>query len=1122
MFPSPASKRLLARVFVVLLACVAPLHAQTPSGEISGVVTDPSGASMPGVTITLTNQGTNAVREVVTNEAGLYVMPALPPGVYTLKATLTGFRTLERKNIEVQVGSANRISIALEVGQLAEIIEVAGGTPLLQTENSAVGTVIENRAIVELPLNGRNYLQLASLIPGATTNGPSSSQGKQRMGGQRNSFALNVAGQRIHYNHYSLDGVENTDLNFNSYMLLPSVDALQEFNVVAGLFDAEYGRAIAQINASTKSGTNQLHGTAFEFARNSALDAKNFFDRADKPIPPFKRNQYGGTVGGPVVVPKLVNGRDRLFFLFNWEGLRENKSLTATPSVPLTPWRTGDFSNLRDSNGNLIPIYDPATRVFDAAGNVLQAPTQFAGNRIPANRIHPISRQLTEYYPLPLQEVAGPNFLNDEARNVNADQYTYRLDFTQSSKTRWFFRHSISHELGYDPFAIPNMGINTDTDVQQAALGHTLLLGSNKLNDFRFGWGNLKNGHISPRANNDNVVGRLGINLPNDNPLYWGVPNIGISGLSGIGEESDAPFINDDTTLQFVDNFTWTVAKHSFKFGGELRHVRYNQIGGVVTRGRWAFDGRYTQNPLLPAADRGGAAFADFLLGHFNRSEGQVGAPIANFRSNYFAIYAQDSWKLASNLTVNYGLRWEYDQPFTDTNDAIVNIDFDWANTHEPIFVRTGTGDPYEGDPAFRLASDVQYVRDGRFGRGAYRSDYNDFAPRLGIAWAVTPRSVVRAGGGIYYVRDIGNAVFDTVRNAPFTIRRDEPAETFRPNLSYEQPFARTGAPTFILANQWDEPSTYVAQWSLGMQREVGSNMTVELTYFGSAGVHLRRLMSYNNPEPSQLANSNLARPFPKFGSIQVMSAPGHSNYHAGYLKVQRRFSRGLSFLSSFSYGKSIDDGSGIRTTDGDSLTPSNNYDLRLERGLSAFDFRRRWTTSSLWDLPVGRDKRWLNRSGVTDWVLGGWQLGGIVTLQDGFPFTVQCGGGTIQNGGGVCYPDATGEDWRLSSSERTRTRYFNTAAFVDRIPANGPFRYGTVARNSLIGPGIVSVDASANKRFRLAGSSYAELRVEVFNLPNHPIWGQPGATLRTPTYGVITSTRMDSRQIQVGVKVVF
>jgi hypothetical protein len=1113
-------RTLVAAILVVV--AVGPARAQAPSGEISGVVIDASGSPVPGARITLVNQATNALRVVITNEAGIYVIPAIPPGTYTLKAELSGFRSVERRDIELQVGSANRIPITLEVGDVSEVVQVAGRAPLLQSETASIGTVIDNRTIVALPLNGRNYLQLASLIPGATTNGPSSSQGRQRMGGQRNSFALNVAGQRVHYNHYSLDGVENTDLNFNSYMLLPSVDALQEFKVESGLFDAEYGRAIAQINASTKSGTNQFHGSVFQFHRNSALDAKNYFDPKDRPIPPFKRNQYGLTAGGPVVIPRLVNGKNRLFFMFNWEGLRERKSLTASPSVPLTAWRTGDFSQLRDASGNLVPIYDPATRVFDAAGNVLQAPTQFPGNIIPANRIHQASKKLLEFYPLAEFERTGANFTNHEARTVEADQYTYRLDFSESSRSNWFFRHSISHELGYDPFAIPNMGINTDTDVHQAVLGNTRTFGSNKVNDVRVGYGLLKNGHISPRANTVNVVSQLGINIPSDNPLYWGVPNIGITGLSGIGEESDAPFINDDTTLQFVDNFSWVLGEHSVKFGGEVRKVIYDQIGGVVTRGRFAFDGRYTQNPLLPAAQRGGAAFADFLLGHFNRAEGQVGAPVANFRSNYFALFLQDSWKARSNLTINYGLRWEYDQPFWDENDHIVNIDFKWNNSAEPVFVRAGSGDPFEGDPPFRLASDVQYVRDGRFGRGAYRSDFNDFAPRVGIAWAISPKTVIRSGGGIYYVRDIGNAVFDTVRNAPFTIRRDEPAESFRPNLSFEQPFARTGAPTFILANQWDEPSTYIAQWSLGGQRELGDNLTVEATYFGSAGVHLRRLMSYNNPEPSQLANSNLARPFPKFGSIQVMSAPGHSSYHALYLKLQRRFSRGFTYLSSFSWGKSIDNGSGIRTTDGDSLTPSNNYDLRLERGLSAFDFRRRLTTSWLWELPFGSGKRWMNHGGVADAVLGGWQFGGILTLQDGFPFTVTCGPGNIQNGGGICYPDSTGVDWRLPGSERSRTRYFNTDAFVDRSPAGGPFRYGTVGRNSLIGPGFVSLDASANKKFNLTSGTHLELRVEAFNLPNLPIWSQPGSQLRTPNFGVITSTRLDSRQIQFGLKLVF
>src|ERR1700704_1156819 len=316
-------------LLLLLLAIVAPVHAQTPSGEISGTVVDSSGLSVPGVTVTLTNQATNVVRVVQTNEVGLYVISAIPPGTYDLKAELVGFGTVERKGIVVQVGSQSRFSFAMEVGNLSETLEVVAHSPLIQTENAAISTVIENRAIVELPLNGRNYLQLASLIPGATTNGPSSSQGKQRMGGQRNSFALNVAGQRIHYNHYSLDGVENTDLNFNSYMLLPSVDALEEFNIVSGLFDAEYGRAIAQVNVSTKSGSNKLRGTVFEFARNSALDAKNFFDRADLPIPPFKRNQYGFTVSGPVVLPKL-DGRNRLFFTAHFAGLRANKPLNHT------------------------------------------------------------------------------------------------------------------------------------------------------------------------------------------------------------------------------------------------------------------------------------------------------------------------------------------------------------------------------------------------------------------------------------------------------------------------------------------------------------------------------------------------------------------------------------------------------------------------------------------------------------------------------------------------------------------------------------------------------------------------------------------------------------------------
>src|SRR5215213_7042135 len=410
-------------IAVCLVAFALPASAQTPSGEISGTIVDTSGSVMPGVRVTLTNAATNAIRLTQSNESGLYVFPAVPPGTYNLKVELEGFSTAEQTNINVQVGSANRFPFTLDIGQLTDVVSVVADTPVIQTQNASIGTVIENRSIVELPLNGRNYLQLASLIPGATTNGPASAQGQQRMGGQRNSFSLNVAGQRIHFNHYSLDGIENTDLNFNSYMLLPSVDALEEFKVESGIFGAEFGRAVAQINASTKSGTNAFHGSLFEFVRNSKMDAKNFFDPVDKPIPPFTRNQYGTTFGGPVLANKL-------FFMFNWEGLREKKSLTQNASLPLSAWRTGDFSNLRDAAGNQIVIYDPATRVFDAAGNVIRAPTPFPDNKIPANRIDPVSKKLVDYYPIPEQERTGANYVNSEARKADSDQFTYRFDYS--------------------------------------------------------------------------------------------------------------------------------------------------------------------------------------------------------------------------------------------------------------------------------------------------------------------------------------------------------------------------------------------------------------------------------------------------------------------------------------------------------------------------------------------------------------------------------------------------------------------------------------------------------------------------------------------------------------------
>lgn len=1086
----------------LLVFSVAGL-AQGPTAEISGAAQDPSGAVLAGVVVTVTNPATNTQRTSTTNAAGTYSLPALPPGVYNMKAELTGFSAQTRNGIELQVGQVARIDISLQVGNVTESVNVTGGAPVLDTETTSIGTVIENRRIVELPLNGRNYLQLASLIPGATTIGPASSQGQQRMGGARNSFALNVAGQRVHYNHYSLDGMENTDPNFNTYLFLPSIDALQEFKVESGVFGAEYGRAIAQINVSTKSGTNQFHGVAFEFVRNSYFDARNFFARVN---PPFKRNQFGGTFSGPVVLPKLFNGKDKVFFMFNYEGLRERRSLTQTGTLPDARYRSGNFGFLNKA------IRDPLN-----PGQI------FPGATIPASRIHPTSTKvLNDWFPLPNQRGSGAlgiagNYLNDEGRSTDGAQSTARVDLTAINNQTYFFRFSQTREPQYIPAAVADQGNVVDILGQQGVIGHTMVIGSNKVNEFKFGMNYFNSKNSQQRAFQRNVVGELGLQGVSQDPLFWGVPVFQISGFTNVGECNDCPFVNWNTTFQLSDGFSWTKGKHNVKIGGEYRRVRYNQIGAVVPRGRFSWNGQYTGEPM-----------ADMMLGVMSTTEGQVGAPIANFRNTYLAGYVQDTWKILPKLTLNLGLRWEYESPYYDKHDAIVNVDFKWDNSVEPTFVRAGTGNVNDGNPAFPAPATWKLVRDGRFGRGAGKPDRNDWAPRVGLAYQLNSKTVLRAGGGMYYVRDIGNAVFDIVRNIPFTIRQAETANTTTPNLTWNRLFTQAGAPSFLLINQYGERTSYVVQWQGSVQRELTQHMSLEVTYMGSAGIKLRRLSSYNLPQ-LKAGNPNDNRPFPKFnGAFQNMYAASHSNYHSLQARLQHRFANGFTLLGSYAWAKSIDNGSGVRTTDGDPLTPMDpDRALWRDRGLSAFDFRQRLTTSFLYEIPFGKGRRFGISNPVMNAVLGGWQLGGIVTFQKGFPFTPFCGPGNIQNGaGGWCAPDVVvGQNG--NDGPKTISQYFNTGAFVDRVGQNPAaitdFRFGTAGRNSLVGPGIASLDASVNKVFKMMdGKQQFDLRGEFFNLPNHPVFAQPGSSLRTPTYGVITSTRLDSRQIQLALRYSF
>ena len=461
----------------------AVIWAQGSAAEITGSVNDASGAQVPNATVVITNTETNAQRTLTTNASGIYDAPSLSPGVYTVRVSTTGFRADVRNNVELQVGQIARLDFELQVGNISDTVEVTSTAATLDTETSSVGTVIESKRISDLPLNGRNYLQLASLVPGATTYGPGNFIAQARGGGDRANFQLNVSGQRLEFNHYMLDGIENTDPNYGTYLFQPSVDALQEFKLETSTYSAENGRNMAQVNVITKSGTNQLHGAAFDFLRNSQLDAKNFFDSSTK-VPPFRRNQFGAVISGPVFIPRVFDGRNKLFFLFNYEGLRQAKSQTALSAVPNALDRVGDFSS------SATTLYDPDTRVLSADGTKVLSATPFPGNKIPANRIHPnASYYFNNFYPLPNNGKTGysGNFISNESSTANSDGELTRVDWQQSAISNFAFRYSHSNEPQYTPASLPQQGAVNLTITHESMLSHTLILGANKVNEAKFG-----------------------------------------------------------------------------------------------------------------------------------------------------------------------------------------------------------------------------------------------------------------------------------------------------------------------------------------------------------------------------------------------------------------------------------------------------------------------------------------------------------------------------------------------------------------------------------------------------------------------------------------------------------
>jgi hypothetical protein len=1087
------------------------VHAQT-FGEITGRIADASGAAVPSASVKASNVNTNAVRQTVSTPTGDYSFPSLPPGTYTVRVERPGFKAAENRDVEVTVQQTVRLDFSLTVGQVSESITVEASATQLQAENATVGTVIDNKRIIELPLNGRNYLQLVALTPNATTMSSSAGQAGSRQGGDRANQSISVSGQRIMFDNFTLDGVNNTDPNFNTYVVLPSIDALQEFKVQTGVYPAEFGHNATQINVSTKSGGNQFHGALFEFLRNDQLDAKPYAFTANPPVKsPFKWNQYGFELDGPVRIPKIFNGKDRLFFLANYESFRQRRNFNGIYSVPTAAMFGGDFSAVANI------IYDPNTK----------AP--FPNNVIPQNRIDPISKKLLQYY-APANLVTtrlSSNYQRVGNAPINKDQFISRMDFVESPKSQWSGRYSWGDENQ------ANSGLTLDgtkilTNFEQYMGSNTRVFTPNTVNEVRFGYTRFYNSIGTFLAFTQDAVGAIGIpGLKSGDPVQWGLPNVTLANYSGIGDSTEGPYANDNNTLQFIDNFSWIRGNHTFRFGGEFRREHYNQVGNQFARGQFTFQPNATQNPVTKT---GGDTFGDYLLGDLYQSEAAVSIASAKFLRNSEAFYIDDTWKVTRRLTLSLGLRYELTPPFYDTSRNVFSVYMPYVDTtpnvadqsRYPQFIREGKcSDVYAGIPI--RWPQIGTLCDGRLGDALVQTDRNDFAPRIGISYSPDSKWVVRAGLGMFYNQDSGNPRFDMARNIAGRIRVNSDLQN--PTLFWSNALSNISGGVanvtlpYAFANKYDRRTPYTLEYLLNVQRQLGNNWSLEAGYLGSISRKLEYLRAINEAVPGTVGSAQTRVPYPNFGRIQLVDPSANGAYNAGSIKLTKRFSRGFTLLSSYTFSRSQDDSSGIRVQGFDTLFPQNSYCRKCEWALSAFDTRHRFVTSSLYDIPVGKGRQVNIVNPFLNAAVGGWQAGFIWTVQSGFPVTPTVGGAD-RSGTGALFdrPNATGVSPNVAN--HSTGQWYNLQAFSP----NAPGTFGNAGRNSLISPGMLTLDFSAHKEFHMPKLErhMLQFRLEAFNVLNHPVWATPNINVLSSGFGTITGTAVSMRQMQLALKYSF
>jgi hypothetical protein len=1079
-------------MFKILLAVLAVLPATlfgqaTTLGSIVGTVTDPSGAAVPNARVRSVNTQTGVARETQTGESGNFSVLSLIPGVYSVEVSAPNFQRQVQENLRLEVAGSISLTFTLTVGQVTETVNVQALAELLNSTEGVISTTIDNAKVVELPLNGRNFNNLVRLTPGAT-------RGANGGGNTLNNQTWAVTGSRSDNTNYTLDGTYNNGSFFKTAAISPSIDAINEFKIQTNM-SARYGAAAgANINVSIRSGSNEYHGSAYEFLRNSKLDSRDYFAARR---PDFKFNQFGFTLGGPLQIPKIYDGKNKTFFFFNYEGFQQRRAVTQNITIPNNAWRQGDLRFNLNGTTPLPQIYDPYTERrtgTDDQGRPIYTRDAFPNNQIPLNRMPAYVRAYLDlWFPpslQPINNLNSNNYINSTNSRREDNQTHTRIDHKFSDNNNFFGRVSWSDINQVSPQNLPNANQVTYNKYAGLTISDTHVFSPTTILDVRLGYLRTNLGQ-GPTHKFVDVYRQAGLtNVPESFREFDFPVNFSISGVTGPGNGN--LITGPDFTYQGSISMTKVMDKHSLAFGYDYTKLRVIADSVFLN---FDFNNLPSADPQsLPST---GHPFASFLLGLPSGGGRISGEADLDIDQQLHHLWVQDDIKLTSKLTVNLGLRYEYNAWPHHRRGRMGGFDmidgqFYWTSrnpiTGEPANIRESITDP----------------------------EYLNFAPRVGFAYRLFPRTVLRSAYGIFYNSNLGWEWSTGRGNWPYSIsdnvtgvnipgvqptRADQQFASFDPTLV---------KPTAQHTISRDLAMPYMQNWNFGIEHQLTQSMLLEINYQGAKGTHLTSFLSTNDPPPGP-GDPNLRRPYPEAGALSELKMIGTSKYHGLTAKAEQRLWKGLSYIASYAWQKSIDLNSQFGGT-----SPQDNQNIRASMGPSDFDQTHVFNTGYTYTLPD------FGLRGVARHLLGGWQTTGIWTLETGRPFTVGLQSdianvgarGNFQRANlvGDPFPDGWTKTYGPGGL------YFNPAAF-----ANPPlYTFGNLGRNSLRGPGFKNFDIGIFKNFTVSERVRIQYRAEAFNAFNHVNFSNPGATLGTPTFGRSTGTQNPQRSIQMGLKLYF